>query len=64
MKGAAFKWGALVVFCCGLAGPALAGEVNVTDRDRSFRNFTRDTATVGDGRIRLEVRGFSLEDNR
>ena len=64
MKGAAFKWGALVVFCCGLAGPVLAGEVNVTDRDRSFRNFTRDTATVGDGRIRLEVRGFTLEDNR
>ena len=63
MKGAAFKWGALVLFFCGLAGPALAGDVNVSDRDRSFRNFTRDTATVGNGRIRLEVRGFSLEDN-
>jgi hypothetical protein len=64
MKGAAFKWGAVVVFCCGLAGQALAGEANVTDRDRSFRNFTRDTATVGDRRIRLEVRGFTLEDDR
>jgi hypothetical protein len=36
----------------------VASAVEVTDADRVFRNYTRETATVGENRIRLEVRGL------
>ncbi|MBI1814128.1 MAG: OmpA family protein [Deltaproteobacteria bacterium] len=39
-----------------------ASAVQVTDEDRTSRNFTRDSATVGDGKIRLEVRAMALND--
>src|SRR5437870_3640109 len=63
MKGAAQRWivasiagGALAI----AAGPAAATEV--TDNDRTFRNFTRETATVGDGHTRVESRGLHAQD--
>lgn len=39
-----------------------AGAVDVNDQIRSFKNFTRDAATIGEGRFRLEVQGVKIED--
>jgi hypothetical protein len=50
--------------CASVAGVALlaavgvASAADVTDADRVFRNYTRETATVGENQIRLEVRGL------
>jgi hypothetical protein len=63
MKGAALPCGVVFALVCALAGMSGAAEVAVTDNDRLVRNFTREAATVGDGRIRLEVRGFLFEDD-
>jgi hypothetical protein len=63
MKRAARRWivGSIAgVSLAVAAGPAAAADV--TDNDRTFRNFTRETATVGDGRIRLEIRGLQAQD--
>jgi predicted porin len=63
MKRAAQRWivaGIAGVALAVAAGPATAAEV--TDNDRTFRNFTRETATVGDGHIRLELRGMQAQD--
>ena len=62
MKGAAFACVALLALIGSAAVPAMAGEVEVTDKDRVFRNFTREAAVLGEGRFRLEVRGFTLDD--
>jgi hypothetical protein len=43
-----------------MAVPSRASDV--TDRDRVYAGFTREAATVGDGRLRLEVRGLYLEE--
>lgn len=64
MKGAAFKYGAIVVFIAGVAAPAIALDDDaVTDADRVSRNFTREAATVGHKQVRLEVRAMSIEDD-
>jgi len=53
---------ACVAFVTGLAVTARARDINVTDADRSFRNFTRDAATLTRGPTRIEVRASRLED--
>lgn len=64
MKGAAQRW-----VVAGLAGIALmlraggACAADVTDNDRLFRNFTRETATVSDGQVRLEIQGMKEQDD-
>lgn len=63
MKGAAWAFGAILALVCGLSARLPAAEVEVTDRDRVFENFTREAATVGDGRIRIELRGFTLTND-
>jgi hypothetical protein len=63
MKGAAFGYGALVVFIAGVAAPAIAADVAVTEADRVSLNFTREAATVGHKRVRLEVRAVSIEND-
>lgn len=70
MKGAAQR--GFVAVLTGLATIAVAsvecraqGEVKpveVTDADRTFRNFTRESATVEDGQIRIEVRALRTEE--
>jgi len=63
MKGAAQRWIAGNIAAATfitMAGTALAADV--TDADRTFRNFTRETATVPDGQVRLEVRGLQTQD--
>ena len=62
MKGAVQRW-----LVANVAGVALtvaaggAGAVDVTDADRVFVNYTRETATVGEKQFRLEVRGLMQE---
>lgn len=63
MKGAAFRYGALVVFIAGVAAPAIAADVGVTEADRVSLNFTREAATVGHKKVRLELRGVTIEDD-
>src|SRR5262245_38444425 len=72
MKGAAQR-GFLAVLS-GLAVFVLAGEcsaqppaeaskpVEVTDADRVFRNFTRESAVVNQNQIRVEVRALRTEE--
>lgn len=61
MKRAAILGGVLAAI---LAASASQGQsVAVTNSDRVFRNFTREAATVGDGNLRLEVRGMTMEDD-
>ncbi|MFI5395640.1 MAG: hypothetical protein ACHQ9S_08905 [Candidatus Binatia bacterium] len=65
MKGAVQRWlvanvaGAVLVVATGGAWA-----VDVTDADRVFVNYTRETATVGQNQFRLEVRGLVQEDER
>jgi outer membrane protein OmpA-like peptidoglycan-associated protein len=65
MKRAAQRW--MVAHIAGLCLVATTGasaaEVNVTDADRTYRNFTRETATVQKDEIRLEVRGLQEQDD-
>ena len=61
MKSAALKYGALLLTICA-ATPSLHA-VEVTDADRTYGNFMRDAATVGDGKIRLELRGMTMEND-
>jgi hypothetical protein len=62
MKGALITWGALLVWA-GAAAPVRADDVGVTDADRTYRSFTREAATVGAERVRVEVRGLRVEDD-
>jgi outer membrane protein OmpA-like peptidoglycan-associated protein len=63
MKGAVQRW-----IVAGITGVSLAiaagvaSATDVTDNDRVFRNFTRETATVNQGEIRLEIRGLQEQD--
>jgi hypothetical protein len=41
-----------------LAATGAASAADVTDADRVFRNYTRETATVAENQVRLEVRGL------
>jgi hypothetical protein len=45
-----------------ISAPADDATVQVTDADRVFRNFTRETSTVPAGQLRVEVRGMHLQD--
>jgi hypothetical protein len=49
--------------CCA-ATPARGAEVLVTDADRVYANYVREAATVGAGKIRFEVRGMTLDNDR
>lgn len=63
MKGAAQKWVGATVF--GVSLMIVAGSVraaDVTDADRTYRNYTRETATVAEGQIRVELRGLQEQD--
>jgi hypothetical protein len=42
----------------------VAQAVEMTDAIRSFKNFTRDAATVEEGRLRLEVQGMKIQDEQ
>jgi len=45
------------------AGVSMAAEVNVTDADRTFRNFTRETATLAPNQVWVELRGLKVQDD-
>lgn len=45
---------------CG--AQATVEPVEVTDADRTFRNFTREAATVDQGQVRVEVRALRTEE--
>ena len=65
MKRAAQWWTVAQIagLCLAVAATsASAADVEVTDADRTYRNFTRETATVRQGEIRLEVRGLTIQD--
>lgn len=55
-----FVVGTIVTAVTLAAGRAPAADV--TDADRTYRNFTRETATVGEGQVRVEVRGMHYQD--
>ncbi len=63
MKAAGRMW--VVTAACAtltalVSNRAIAADV--TDADRTYRNFTREAATLSKGQIRLEVRALSLHD--
>ena len=63
MKGAAQRWfvaGFMATSFTIAAGAARA--VDVTDADRTWTNYAREAATVGDNNVRLELRGMSVAD--
>jgi outer membrane protein OmpA-like peptidoglycan-associated protein len=65
MKRAAQRW--MVAQIAGLCLAATAtvasgADVAVTDADRTFKNFTRESATVSQDEVRLEVRGLMEQD--
>lgn len=62
MKRAASGWVVILSLAWGLTGLAAAEEPAATEGDRVFRNFTREAATVGDGSVRVELRGLRVED--
>jgi hypothetical protein len=63
MKGAAQRWFVASMLVTVLVIPAgNASAADVTDADRTFRNYTRETATVSEGQVRVEVRGLQEQD--
>jgi len=63
MKAAARKW--VVTTACAMSMALVSSwafAADVTDADRTYRNFTREAASLGKGQIRVEIRGFSLHD--
>src|SRR5512140_3490279 len=63
MKGAAQRWFVASMLATALVVPAgSASAADATDADRTYRNFTRETATVADGQVRVEIRGMQQED--
>lgn len=62
MKGAAYWSGALVGAVCAIASTALAASKDVTDLDRTWANFTREAAVLGNNRFWLEMRGIKLNE--
>lgn len=63
MKGAAQVWfvASMLATLLVIAG-GRASAVDVTDADRTYRNYTREAATVGDGNVRIELRGMTVAD--
>ena len=62
MKGALQGWVvASLTSMLLIATTTAAVAVEVTDADRVFRNYTRETATVGANQFRIEVRGLTQE---
>jgi len=64
MKATARKWvvAATSMVVAGMvSNVALAADV--TDQDRTYRNFTREAATLNKGQIRVEVRGMTMQDD-
>jgi len=61
MKRAA--WGGLAILATlwGFSNPVTAGERLAIENDRGFRNYTREAATVGQGNIRVELRGMEMQ---
>lgn len=57
MKGAAHRWIAVGLVGVVLAAAGTASAVDVTNRDRLSVNFTRETASVDEGKFRLETKG-------
>jgi hypothetical protein len=66
MKGATQKWivGSMIAGMSLAMGSTVASAADVTDADRVFRNYTRETATVAQGQIRVEVRGLQEQDDQ
>jgi hypothetical protein len=64
MKGAAWRIGALGIAVCVIAGSARAADLEVTDHDRVWANFTREAAVVGDKHFWIEMRGMLLMDDQ
>jgi hypothetical protein len=62
MKGVALEWVAILSLVSGLTALGSAEEPVATDNDRVSANFTREAATVGDGNVRVELRGLRVED--
>ena len=62
MKGAAADmWVVKWIAGVSLLVTSLASAAEVTDNDRMFRSYTRETATVSDGQVRLEIRGLEIQ---
>jgi hypothetical protein len=66
MKRVAQRWmvAQLAGLCLAAAAYAEPATVQVTDADRTYRNFTRETATVSQGEARIEVRGLMEQDDK
>lgn len=64
MKATARKW-VVAATCMIVAGMVsnVALAADVTDQDRTYRNFTREAATLSKGQIRVEVRGMTMQDD-
>lgn len=63
MKGAAQRWVVTGVAAMAvLIAAQVAAAVELTDADRVYQNYTRETATVAEGQIRVEIRGMKLGD--
>ena len=64
MKRVAQRWmvAQIAGLCLAAATGASAADVQVTDADRTFANFTRETAIVRQNEIRLEVNGIEKQD--
>jgi outer membrane protein OmpA-like peptidoglycan-associated protein len=64
MKGVAQRW--IVAQVAGMsliAGAGTAFAADVTDADRTYRNFFSETATVSEREVRLEGRGLMLQES-
>ena len=61
MKGAADRWVVNWIAGVSLLVTSVAGAADVTDNNRMFRSYTRETATVSDGQVRLELQGLEVE---
>ncbi len=63
MKGAAQRWVVTGVAAMAVSIAAqVAAAVELTDADRVYQNYTRETATVAEGQVRVEIRGMKLGD--
>ncbi len=65
MKAAARLW--VVTTACAVLVALVSNRAvaaDVTDADRTYRNFTREAATLSQGQVRVEVRAFSLHDDQ
>ena len=61
MKGVANNWVVNWLAGVSLLVASVASAADVTDNDRMFRSYTRETATVPQGQLRLEVQGMDLQ---